>query len=74
MKDYEIKARALVLSFNLIIGDFEKSKQCALGCVKEVIEAYPLEPTLWKHHETVSDINDESVSWWKKVESAIEKI
>jgi len=73
MEDYEIKARALVMSLNLIIGDFEKSKICALGCVKEVIEASPSAPILSDAGSFVNDI-EESTEWWKKVESAIQKL
>lgn len=38
MEDYEIKARALVMSYFLILQDMEKAKQCAVITYKEMLQ------------------------------------
>lgn len=40
MKDYELKARALVLSYFQLVGDTETAKMGALIAVSEILDAH----------------------------------
>ena len=61
MKDYEIKARALVLSFMFL--DIKTAKKCATMVCKEVISACEY-----------NNVESYNTTWWEKVVHSIELI
>lgn len=64
MKDHEIKARALILSFQLLVKDFEIAKQCALILANEMIE----------QQEQADTINCSFVCYWEEVKQSIMEV
>lgn len=67
MKEHEIKARALVLSFQLLVKDFEMAKQCALISVSEVIATCPQ-----KENEIFAV--SKGMKYWESVNKSINKL
>jgi len=63
MEDYEIKARALVMSYFLILQDMDKAKQCATIACKEIIEACEY-----------NDVESWNSDWWQKTIESIQII
>jgi len=63
MEEHQIKARALAMSFLLIVKDFELAKQCAIVSVKEIISACEY-----------NNVESYNTDWWNKVESELQKL
>lgn len=63
MEEHQIKARALAMSFLLIVKDFELAKQCAIVAVKEIISACEY-----------NNVESHNTEWWNKVESELQKL
>ena len=65
MNDHEIKARALILSFQLLVKDFEIAKQCALILANEMIE---------QQQQQADTMNWSCVCYWEEVKQSIMEV
>ncbi len=67
MKNEELEARALVMSFHLIVKDFELAKKCALLSVEKTLSLM-IDTFKWdKNHNG-------NISYWEAVKQEIQKL
>lgn len=78
------KAKELIEKFNDLIpmesaedairkmnNDFNASKQCAIMCVDEIINASPTNPLKGSYIELYSDMIDEAIAFYQTVKQEI---